>query len=260
MRPGRGGAAAAARRRALRRAQALACSALAAASTSSLVRRPSLPVPLTVAGIDAVFEHRAAHRRATARRARRSVAGAGLVAVAGAGSAWRGGAALRSRRGAGAGGSGGAVPRRSSRSSRRPARCRRPATACCAHHAGDGRRAPRPRPCRSRGWRSARRPATASPGCFSHSPRVASVIDSPSAGTLTSVAMSLLLAPRERRSAFLLTADFGADDVAERVGDERALLGLVALGEAGRGRGRGGAAGVARRASDLAWPASALPR
>ena len=37
--------------------------ALAAASTSSLVRRPSLPVPLIFDGSSLMLEHRAAHRR-----------------------------------------------------------------------------------------------------------------------------------------------------------------------------------------------------
>src|SRR3546814_3878588 len=63
----------------------------------------------------------------------------------------------------------------------------------------------------------------ASPGCFSHSPIVASVTLSPRVGTLTSVLMGFV----PWGSGFVLgAADFGADAEAERVGDERRLLGL----------------------------------
>ena len=121
--------------------------------------------------------------------------------------------------------------------------------------------APRPRPCRSPGSRSARRPATASPGCFSHSPSVASVIDSPSDGDLDfgcHLFASCLPAKagvqfrRDRRRVDQLrppcrpssrsrssrAADFLADVMAQRVGDQRALFELVALHQPGRGRRR----------------------
>ena len=80
--------------------------------------------------------------------------------------------------------------------------------------------------------------ATGSPGCFSHSPSVASVIDSPERGNFDFGRHRCSLycrgVPRRLPAA-------GAA-MAERVGDQRRLLGRVPLGEAGRGRGRGGAA------------------
>ena len=67
--------------------------------------------------------------------------------------------------------------------------------------------------------------ATASPGCFSHWPMLASETLSPSVGTLISVGMSV--------SAFLLAADFGTHGQPQRIGDQRALFGGMALGKAG---------------------------
>ena len=69
--------------------------------------------------------------------------------------------------------------------------------------------------------------ATASPGFFSHWASVPSVIDSPSAGTETSVAMMVLLLCGDGRV-------LGAAAMAKSGGNQVRLLGGVALGEPGR--------------------------
>src|SRR5262249_670126 len=75
--------------------------------------------------------------------------------------------------------------------------------------------------------------ATASPACLNHLPTVASVTDSPSAGTRISIAMRYRLLG-QRRS--LIQSLFG----------QRLQFRLVFAGDCGRGRGRGGAPGIAR--------------
>src|SRR3954447_21140201 len=81
--------------------------------------------------------------------------------------------------------------------------------------------------------------ATASPGFFSHWASVPSVIDSPSAGTSTSVAIPIPLLRRDGRRV-------GLAAMAERRGNQGRLLGRMALGEAGRGRGAAVAASILR--------------
>src|SRR5581483_4358702 len=81
--------------------------------------------------------------------------------------------------------------------------------------------------------------ATASPGFLSHWASVPSVIDSPSAGTSTSVAtfflLSLFCGNRPRALARLVLVRI----VTERRGNQGGLLGRMAFGEAGRRRGAG---------------------
>src|SRR3546814_12225028 len=72
---------------------------------------------------------------------------------------------------------------------------------------------------------------TASPGFFSHWPRVASVMDSPSVGTTTSVAILFLFSAR-------LAPRFGLAAIAQRLRDQGRLFGDVPLGKAGCGRSR----------------------
>src|SRR3546814_3071655 len=80
---------------------------------------------------------------------------------------------------------------------------------------------------------------TASPGFFSHWPRVASVMDSPSVGTTTSAAIlflfSVCLAPR-----------FDLAAMAQRLRAQGRLFSDVPLGKAGGGRSRRRAARISR--------------
>ncbi len=139
-------------------------------------------------------------------------------------------------------------PPRSSQASRRPAPYRRPAPHCWPITPATGE-APRPTPCRFQSSRSAHRPSRGR-GCFSHSPTVASVIDSPRTGTVTSVAILCFLLPGRGTcpSGIMLAAgslgrpggggggafaartpDFLANVVAQRIGDQRALFGGMPL-------------------------------
>ena len=199
-------------------------SAVAAASTSSLVRRPSLPVPLTVRRVDAVLRApRGAPTGDSAAGASSSSAGAGgrrrrrrRGRLPAAGCAWP-----RLRR-AGA-------PRRRRRASivaiTAPTATVSPTLTACwpiTPATGDGTSTATLSVSRLAIGSSA---SPASPGCLSHSPSVASVIDSPSVGTLTSVAMCVSSSVPALLLTFSRAADFFADVVAERVGDERGLLG-----------------------------------
>ncbi len=150
--------------------------AFAAASTSSLVRRPSLPVPLMVVGStpcsstarrtagDIVMEDASPAVSAVA-------AGAGLSSLAAAGFA-------------------AAEAPSSTVAITAPTSTVSPTATLC----------PASTPATGEGTSIATlsvsrlaigsSTATASPGCFSHSPTVASVTDSPSVGTVISVAIS----------------------------------------------------------------------
>src|SRR3954463_2794032 len=80
--------------------------------------------------------------------------------------------------------------------------------------------------------------ATASPGFFSHCASVPSVIDSPSAGTATSVATSVPLFRSDGRA--------GWARMAESSRDQGCLLSCMTLGEASGRRGAGVAARIWR--------------
>src|SRR5438270_1710029 len=88
--------------------------------------------------------------------------------------------------------------------------------------------------------------ATASPGFLSHCANVPSVIDSPSAGTSTSVATVFPLFCGDGARALTRPLPAACRVVPKRRGDQRRLLGRVALGKAGRGRRAGVATGILR--------------
>ena len=155
----------------------------AAVATSSLVSRPSLPVPLIVAGSTPCSS--TARRTDGESAAGASALAAGAGAVAGA---------------AAAAGVAAATPSPASTVAIIAPTCTvsPTCTACCpiTPATGEGTSTETLSVSRLAIGSSA---ATLSPGCLSHSPRVASVIDSPSVGTRTSVAILNLVidAPAE---------------------------------------------------------------
>src|SRR5438270_2950060 len=88
--------------------------------------------------------------------------------------------------------------------------------------------------------------ATASPGFFSHWASVPSVIDSPRAGTSTSVATVFPLFCGDGARALTRPLPAACRVVPKRRGNQGRLLGRMALGEAGRGRRASVAAGILR--------------
>ena len=224
--------------------------ALAAASTSSLVSRPSLPVPLIFDGIDMMLEHRAAHRgRQRQRRHRRR-----LGPRRGAGSSPQRPGSRRRRVGCRTG----ARPRRSGRSAAAtaPPSPIRAITAPTATVSPSLNNCSASMPATGDGTSTATlsvsrlaigsSSATASPGFFSHcaerrfGDRFAQRWDfHVGRPWLTRVLPLQRLVAASRRLRLLC---------AQRVGDQGRLLGGVALGKAGRGRSRRRAAGIARRA------------
>ena len=152
--------------------------ALAAASTSSLVRRPSLPLPLMVVGSTPCSS---TARRTAGLRVCASVAGAGSTGVA---------AGAASSRAAGGVMPAGATPS-SITAMTAPTATVSPTAARCSVRTpatGEGTSTATLSVSRLAIGSSS---ATASPGCLSHSPMVPSVTDSPMVGTLTSVLMFL---------------------------------------------------------------------
>ena len=219
----------------------------AAASTSSLVMRPSLPVPLTVAGSTPVSS--------TARRTE-GLSAAGASPDAGA--CWPAVAAgeasvLGVSAGAGAA-AGAALPSPASIVAIIPPTwtVSPTCTACSPITPATGLGTSTETLSVSR-LAIGSSAATASPGCFSHSPSVASVIDSPSVGTLTSVAISYLVTPA--KAGVLLKRR----DPSLRWGDGDILMPSCAgiprghCGRAHRQRARPVRAGGA---SSARWPAT----